>query len=209
VAEAGVRQFLDIGTGLPVPDNTHEIAQRIAPESRVMYVDNDPIVMAHSRALTIGNPRGRTGYLEADLREPSAILEAPEIRSVIDFHQPVALLLVAVLHFLHDDDQARSIVRRLLDALPGGSYLVASNLTMDYAGPEQIAKHEQLYASGRSDARARSSAEFGSFFAGLDLVEPGIVAVSDWRPDRAAGERPTAGEVAIHGAVGFSGGRVR
>jgi len=202
LAEAGVRQFLDIGTGLPVPDNTHEIAQRIAPESRVMYVDNDPIVMAHARALTVGTPQGRTGYLEADLREPQAILHNPEVRAVLDFNQPVALLLVAVLHFIHDDELARSIVQQLLDALPSGSHLVASNLTMDYAGPEQIARHEEMYASGRSDARARTREEFGSFFAGLDLLEPGIVAVSDWHPDRPADQRPTAGEVAINGAVG-------
>jgi hypothetical protein len=202
LAEAGVRQFLDIGTGLPVPDNTHEIAQRIAPESRVMYVDNDPLVMAHARALTVGTPQGRTGYLEADLREPSTILNHPDVRATLDFDQPIGLLLVAVLHFIHDDDQARSIVRQLVDAVPGGSYLVASNLTMDYAGPEQIAKHEEMYASGRSDARARTKEVFGGFFAGLQLLEPGTVAVSDWRPDRAAGERPTAGEVAINGAVG-------
>jgi hypothetical protein len=202
LAEAGVRQFLDIGTGLPVPDNTHEIAQRIAPESRVMYVDNDPLVMAHARALTVGTPQGRTGYLEADLREPSRILNHPDVRSTLDFDRPIAVLLVAVLHFIHDDDEAGAIVRQLIDAVPAGSYLVASNLTMDYAGPEQIAKHEEMYASGRSDARARTREMFGGFFAGLDLLEPGIVAVSDWRPDRAAGERPTAGEVAINGAVG-------
>jgi hypothetical protein len=202
LAEAGVRQFLDIGTGLPVPDNTHEIAQRVAPESRVMYVDNDLIVMTHARALTVGTPQGRTGYLEADLREPSTILKHPDVRSTLDFDQPVALLLVAVLHFIHDDDQARSIVRTLLDGLPSGSYLMASNLTMDFAGPEQIAKHEEMYASGRSDARARTKEEFGSFFAGLDLLEPGIVAVCDWHPDRAADQRPTAEEVAINGAVG-------
>jgi SAM-dependent methyltransferase len=204
LAEAGVRQFLDIGTGLPVPDNTHEIAQRIAPESRVMYVDNDPLVMAYARALTVGSPQGRTGYLEADLREPETILEHPDVREVLDFGRPVALLLVAVLHFVHDDDRAGSIVARLLDALPAGSHLVASNLTMDFAGPEQIAMHERLYASGRSDARARTKQEFGAFFAGLEVVEPGIVAVSDWHPDRPADQRPTAGEVAIYGAVGRS-----
>ena len=200
LAESGVRQFLDIGTGLPVPDNTHEIAQRIAPRSRVLYVDNDPIVATHSRALTVGMPEGRTGYVEADLRDPDAILRHPELRAVLDLSQPVALLLVAVLHFLHDDDQAVAIVGRLLDALPAGSYLVASNLTLDYAPPEQVAKHEELLASGRTDARARDRAEFGRFFDGLDVVEPGIVAVSEWRPDRA--ERPAAVDVAIYGAVG-------
>jgi hypothetical protein len=199
---AGVRQFLDIGTGLPVPDNTHEIAQRLAPESRVLYVDNDPIVMTHARALTVGTPQGRTGYLEADLREPATILGHPDLRAVLDLDRPVALLLVAVLHFLHDDDQAAGVVRQLLDALPSGSYLVASNLTLDYAPPQQVAMHEELLASGRTDACARSAAQFGRFFAGLELIEPGIVAVSDWRPDRPADQRPSPADVAIYGAVG-------
>nr|WP_203730287.1 SAM-dependent methyltransferase [Actinoplanes durhamensis] len=200
LAESGIRQFLDIGTGLPVPDNTHEIAQRIDPTSRVLYVDNDPIVMTHSRALTIGSPTGRTGYVEADLRSPEVILEAPELRAVLNLQEPVGLLLVAVLHFLHDDTQAQGIVRTLLAALPPGSYLVASNLTLDYASPEQVAKHKELLASGRTDARARNSAEFGSFFTDLELVSPGIVAVSDWRPE--SDERPTAADVSIYGAVG-------
>ncbi|MFI5890442.1 SAM-dependent methyltransferase [Actinoplanes sp. NPDC051513] len=200
LADSGIRQFLDIGTGLPVPDNTHEIAQRVAPESRVLYVDNDPIVMTHSRALTIGTPEGRTGYVEADLRSPEAILDHAELRSVLDLTEPVALLLVAVLHFLHDDAQAITVVRRLLDALPSGSYLVASNLTLDFAPPEQVAKHEELLASGRTDARARDKSEFARFFDTLELVEPGIVAASDWRP--AHDERPTAQDVAIYGAVG-------
>jgi len=183
-----------------VPDNTHEIAQRIAPDSRVLYVDNDPIVMTHSRALTIGTPEGRTGYVEADLREPGVILGHPEFRAVLDLREPVALLLVAVLHFLHDDEQAATVVSRLLAGLPSGSYLVASNLTLDYAPPEQVAKHEELLASGRTDARARNLSEFGRFFAELDIVDPGIVAVSDWRPERR--DRPAPVDVAIYGAVG-------
>ncbi|HEX5204628.1 SAM-dependent methyltransferase [Paractinoplanes rhizophilus] len=200
LAESGIRQFLDIGTGLPVPDNTHEVAQRVAPESRVLYVDNDPIVMAHSRALTVGTPAGRTGYVEADLRSPEAILGHPELRAVLDLRRPVGLLLVAVLHFIHDDEQAVTVVRQLLDALAPGSYLVASNLTLDYAPPEQVAKHQELLASGRTDARARDRPEFARFFAGLDLIEPGVVSVSDWRPAR--DDRPTARDVAIYGAVG-------
>ena len=202
LAEAGVRQFLDIGTGLPVPDNTHEIAQRIAPQSRVLYVDNDPIVMTRARALTVGTPEGRTDYLEADLRDPDRILAGPELPAVLDLSQPVGLLLVAVLHFIHDDEQAVAIVDRLLGALPAGSYLVASNLTLDYATPEQIAKHEELLAAGRSDVRSRDRAGFGRFFAGLDLVEPGIVAVSEWRPTGPEIDRPTAADVSIYGAVG-------
>jgi hypothetical protein len=200
LAESGVRQFLDVGTGLPVPDNTHEIAQQVARDSRVLYVDNDPIVMSHSRALTIGTPEGRTGYVEADLREPVSILTHPECRAVLDLHRPVALLLVAVLHFIHDDEQAVGVVRGLLEALPPGSCLVASNLTLDFAPPAQIAKHEELLASGRTDARARNREEFARFFTGLELIDPGIVAVSDWRPDRA--DHPEAADVAIYGAVG-------
>jgi hypothetical protein len=202
LAEAGVDQFLDIGTGLPVPDNTHEIAQRVVPSARILYVDNDPLVMTHARALTIGTPAGRTGYLEADLRDPDTILAGP---GVLDLDRPVALLLVAVLHFLHDDDQARAVVRRLSSGLAPGSYLVASNLTMDYAGPEHRARHEALYATGRTDARARSAEEFGRFFDGMELLPPGIVAVSEWRPDRPPAERATAGEVSINGAVGRIG----
>jgi SAM-dependent methyltransferase len=198
LASSGVRQFLDIGTGLPVPDNTHEIAQRVDPTARILYVDNDPIVMTHARALTVGSPAGRTDYLEADLRDPDRILaHAP---AVLDLSRPVALLLVAVLHFLHDDAVALGVVRQLLNALPVGSYLVASNLTLDYAPPAQVAKHEELLASGRTDARARNRAEFARFFEGLEIVEPGIVAVSDWR--RTEDERPTPEEVAIYGAVG-------
>jgi hypothetical protein len=202
LATAGIRQFLDIGTGLPVPDNTHEIAQHIAPDARVVYVDNDPIVMSHARALTVDTPPGRTGYIEADLREPESILGHPQLRDTLDLDQPVALLLVAVLHFIHDDDQAAGVVRRLLDALPAGSFLVASNLTLDHAPPEQVTKHEELLAAGRTDARARNRAEFGRFFAGLELVEPGIVAVSDWLPDRPGSQRPSATDVAIYGAAG-------
>jgi SAM-dependent methyltransferase len=198
LASSGIRQFLDIGTGLPVPDNTHEIAQKIDPSSRILYVDNDPIVMTHARALTVGAAEGHTDYLEADLRQPDHILaHAP---AVLDLSQPVALLLVAVLHFLHDDAEALRVVRRLLEALPAGSYLVASNLTLDYAPPSQVEKHEELLAAGRTDARARDKAEFSRFFEGLELVPPGIVPVSEWR--RTEKRQPAAADVAIYGAVG-------
>jgi hypothetical protein len=154
--------------------------------------------MTHARALTVGAAEGHTDYLEADLREPERILaHAP---TVLDLSQPVALLLVAVLHFLHDDAEALLVVRRLLEALPAGSYLVASNLTLDYAPPSQVEKHEELLAAGRTDARARNRGEFSQFFEGLELVEPGVVPVSDWR--RTEKERPTPADVAIYGAVG-------
>jgi hypothetical protein len=137
-----------------------------------------------------------------DQIDASVAHPAPQLHDTLDMDRPVALLLVAVLHFIHDDDQAVAIVQRFLDALPAGSFLVASNLTLDFAPPEQVAKHEELLASGRTDARARDRVEFGRFFAGLEMVEPGIVAVSDWRPDRPEPERPRAADVAIYGAAG-------
>ena len=201
-ADAGIRQFLDIGTGLPVPDNTHEIAQRIAPETRVVYADNDPIVMTHARALLVGTPQGRTAYLEADIREPATILEHPDLRATLDLNRPVALMIVAVLHFIHDNDQADAIVRRLLDALPAGSYLVASNATTDYTTAEGVATYRAMLATGRTDAYARSKKEFGAFFAGLDILDPGVVAVSEWRDDDEPQPRPDPADIAILGAVG-------
>jgi hypothetical protein len=202
VAEAGVRQFLDIGTGLPAPDNTHEVAQRVAPESRVVYVDNDPIVMVHARALMQGDPRGRTAYLEADVRDPAAILRNPILRETLDLDQPVALLLVAVLHFLHDDDETAGVVRQLLDALPSGSYLVMTHGTMDFSSPAGVAAYEKMFAAGGTDVRARPSATIAEYFSGLSIVEPGIVPVTDWRADDPVADRPVSEDLGIYGVVG-------
>lgn len=130
--EEGIRQFLDIGTGIPTADNTHEVAQAIAPESRVVYVDNDPIVLAHARALLTSSPEGATAYIDADLRDPERILRHPDLLRTIDLSRPVALMLVAILHFVGDDDDPYAVVTRLLDALPPGSYLAASHATHDY-----------------------------------------------------------------------------
>src|ERR1700678_3182862 len=132
VAEAGVRQFLDIGAGLPTANNVHEVAQAIAPESRVAYVDNDPIVMAHARALLTSRPGGRTAYIQADLHDPDTILNHPSVRGTLDFGQPIALVLMAILHFFPAEDNPAGIVSTLLAALPPGSYLVASHVTADY-----------------------------------------------------------------------------
>src|ERR1700719_4702836 len=132
VAEAGIRQFLDIGTGLPSANNVHEVAQGLVPSCRVVYVDNDPIVLAHARALLTSSPEGKTAYIHADLREPERILSDPVTRATLDFSQPVGLMLVAVLHFVPDEAQPRRIVDTLLDALPSGSYLVASHATSEY-----------------------------------------------------------------------------
>ena len=182
-AEAGIRQFLDIGTGLPTADNTHEVAQRIAPESHVLYVDNDPLVMAHARALLTSRPEGKTGYLEADLREPGAILDSELLRDTLDLTRPVALMLVAILHFVPGEGAAGPLVRRLLDALPSGSYVAITNFTLDFMPPEMQEAYRQMQASGRSDVWPRDRAEFTALFDGTELVEPGVEVPNRWRPD--------------------------
>jgi hypothetical protein len=201
-AEVGVRQFLDIGTGLPTADNTHEVAQRIAPESRVVYVDNDPMVMMHAQALLTSSPEGRTAYLEGDLRRPESILDRPELRETFDLSQPVGLMLVAVLHFITGEDEARSIVRAMLDALPPGSYLVASNATKDFATPMGETVYQAMVAAGKLDIWLRTKADFGAIFDGLELVDPGVVVVSDWRADQEPKPRPEPADVSVYGAVG-------
>ncbi|GAB2622589.1 hypothetical protein Aab01nite_26550 [Paractinoplanes abujensis] len=197
-AEAGVRQFLDIGTGLPTADNTHEVAQRVAPESRIVYVDNDPMVMAHARALLTSTPEGETTYLEEDLRHPERILAAA---GILDFTRPIGLILVAVVHFLPDQQESRRIVRTLVDALPSGSHLVMSLATTDLLTPELKAAWDESLRTGRSDVHPRTKEEVGSFLDGLEPVPPGITPVGDWRPDPGATEHPTPVEASIFGVV--------
>jgi len=199
-AEAGIRQFLDIGTGLPTADNTHEVAQRIAPETRVIYVDNDPLVMTHARALLTSSPEGRTTYLQADLRDPADILGRPEIADTLDLSRPVGLMLVAVLHFVPGDGAAQPIVERLLDALPAGSFLVATHATVDFSPPEHQAAHQRMREEGRSDVWTRDRTEFAALFDGLELVEPGIVPVSEWRPEPGT-DLPDRRDVSVWGGV--------
>jgi O-methyltransferase involved in polyketide biosynthesis len=193
--EAGVRQFLDIGTGLPTADNTHEVAQRVAPEARVVYVDNDPVVLAHARALLTSSPEGATAYVDADLRDPQRILElsAP----TLDLDRPVGLMLLGVLGHIGDDDQARAIVKRLLDALPSGSYLTVCDGTnvISEAGVEAQRLYNQ---SGAVPYRLRRPDQLAAFFDGLELVEPGVVSCTRWRPD---GDRPPRATDA-YGGVG-------
>jgi O-methyltransferase involved in polyketide biosynthesis len=198
-AERGIRQFLDVGTGLPTADNTHEVAQRIAPDARIVYVDNDPLVMTHARALLTSTDPGRTAYLEADLRDPEKILAAAA--GTLDLSRPVAIMIVAVLHFIPGDGAARPLVRTLLDAVPPGSYLTATHATMDFSPPEHQAAHREMRAAGRSDVWTRDRAEFTGLFDGLEIEEPGVVPVTEWRPgpDDA---RPDFADVAIWGAVG-------
>jgi SAM-dependent methyltransferase len=182
--EDGIRQYLDIGTGLPTAENVHQIAQRIAPESRVVYVDNDPVVLAHARALLTSGPEGRTDYIDADLRDPAAILE--QAAKVLDFDRPIALCLVAVLHFV-EDGEAYPIVRELMEALPSGSRLVLSHLTEDL-NPENIRAVQRTYTERGFTFVLRTRAEVARFFTenGLELAEPGVVPVHHWRPDHAA-----------------------
>ncbi|MFW6694666.1 SAM-dependent methyltransferase [Streptomyces sp. MAR4 CNX-425] len=202
-AEAGIRQFLDIGTGLPTSPNVHEVAQAVAPDARVVYVDNDPIVLAHARALLTSSPEGRTRYVDADLRNAGAILDSPELRATLDLDQPVALLLVAILHFVGDDDDPAGIVARLLDALPSGSYLALSHLTGDY-DPEAWAGVAAVYRRSGVTMRVRSKPRIEEFFDGLELVEPGVQCLPRWRPEPVAvgsADAVTDAQVSVYGGV--------
>jgi O-methyltransferase involved in polyketide biosynthesis len=201
VSEAGIRQFLDIGAGLPSANNVHEVAQSIAPECRVVYVDNDPIVLTHGRALLTSSPEGRTGYIQADFRDPEKILADPVTRATLDFSQPVALMLVALLHFVPDSDGAAECLATLLGAVPSGSYLVASHSTVEH-DPELMENVGRAYAGTGIPGQTRTSDEFAELaFTGLRLVDPGVVLVSEWRP-QAPGPRPQPSEVNIYGGVG-------
>ncbi|WP_345631739.1 SAM-dependent methyltransferase [Rugosimonospora acidiphila] len=191
--EAGIRQFLDIGTGIPTSPNTHEIAQGIAPDARVVYVDNDPIVLAHARALLSSTPEGATAYLDADLHKPHEILAHPELRGTLDLSQPVALMLVAVLHFIPDSDDPHGLIAPLIQALAPGSYLVLSHVTYDFVPRETADRLNQIV--GSEPFRARSTAEFATFFDGLDPVDPGVVPVQEWRAEHEPQPRPTSAEV--------------
>jgi hypothetical protein len=203
--EAGVRQFLDIGTGIPAVDNVHEVAQRVAPESRVVYVDNDPIVLAHSRRLLAGSDTGATTYIHADLREPGTILGHPDLRATLDLSRPVALLLVAVMHFFVDEADPYGLVARLVGALAPGSYLAMSHATKDFMPPEVVeqvdAWVERDHARSREPFQFRDKAAFARFFDGMDLVPPGITLISDWHNEEPSNRRPSAADTSIYGAV--------
>ncbi|MGH3169461.1 MAG: SAM-dependent methyltransferase [Trebonia sp.] len=193
-AEAGIRQFLDIGSGLPTTGNVHDVAQAIAPSARVVYADNDPLVLSHARALLTSAPEGRTAYVQADLRDPKAILSSPAVRETLDFSQPVALLIVAVLHFIPDEEGPAGLLAPLLDALPSGSYFVSSHVSAEH-NPAMIGAAVRAYREGGLAAQARDSDEFARLaFAGLELVPPGVVIASEWRPED-TGPRPTRDEV--------------
>jgi hypothetical protein len=179
-ADCGIRQFLDIGAGLPAPDNTHQVAQQVDPRCRVVYVDNDPVVMTHARALLASTPQGRCGYVEADLRDPGSIVA--HAGPVLDFTRPVAVLLLAILHFLPDSDDPAQVVAALAGGLVPGSFLAVSHLTADFA-PGQVAAAAQAYnALAPVPVTPRSHAEVTGLFGGLPLRAPGVVPVSQWRP---------------------------
>jgi hypothetical protein len=181
VGEVGIRQFLDIGTGLPTANNTHQVAQAIAPECRIVYVDNDPLVLVHARALLTSTPSGATDYLQADLRDPDPILQ--EAARTLDFTKPIALMLLGILNFITDTDEAHAVVNRLLEALPSGSYLVLSHPTGEING-EQMERSMRLWnESGGAPIVPRSRRQLIRFFDGLELLEPGVVSCSLWRPD--------------------------
>jgi O-methyltransferase involved in polyketide biosynthesis len=181
VGEAGIRQFLDIGTGLPTADNTHEVAQANAADARVVYVDNDPMVLVHARALLNSTPEGATDYIDADIRDIERILDAAG--RTIDFTQPVAIMLLGILNFVPDDAEARRIVDALTDAVPAGSYLVLSHPTREVA-PEAVDRAVEMWnAGGAAQMVVRDPAHIAAFFTGWDLLEPGVVTCSQWRPD--------------------------
>ncbi|MCW3845309.1 SAM-dependent methyltransferase [Micromonospora yasonensis] len=197
-AEAGIRQFLDIGTGLPTSPNVHEIAQAVDPSARIVYVDNDPIVLVHARALLTSKPEGRTAYVDSDLRDVERILAAPELQNNLDLDQPVAVLLLAILHFLDDEDDPYRVVERLMAALPSGSYLVLSHITADFE-PAAWARFVQIMGRQGITTRLRDQPEVARFFTGLELVDPGVVPILRWRPEQ--DERFTDAQAALYGGV--------
>jgi hypothetical protein len=195
--EVGIRQFLDVGTGIPTANNTHEVAQQIAPTSRIVYVDNDPLVLVHARALLTSHPEGRTDYLEADLREPEKIIEGA--RRTLDFDQPIGLTMLGILNFVPDDDVAAQLVARLVEALPPGSYLAISHPTTEING-ETMIEALRLWNDGPAAKMVlRSAEQVKHLFGDLDMVEPGVVSCSQWRPDK--GEE-NAEPVPHYGGVG-------
>jgi hypothetical protein len=177
--EAGIRQFLDIGTGLPTANNTHEVAQAVAPESRVVYVDNDPLVLVHARALLTSSPEGKADYVDADLRDSDRILQ--EAARTLDLNKPVALMLMGILGHIEDDAEARSIVGRLMSGLSSGSHLIMVDGTNTSEGVVEAARIWNL--SANPQYHLRSPEQIAHFFDGLELVEPGVVSSPLWRPD--------------------------
>ncbi|MFJ9145188.1 SAM-dependent methyltransferase [Streptomyces griseus] len=190
LARQGVDQFLDVGTGIPTAPNLHQIVQRITPTARIVYADNDPIVLRHAEALLVSSPEGATDYLHADVREPEAILELA--RKVLDFDRPIALSLIALMHFLRDEDDPYGITRTLVGALAPGSFLVLSHGTADQH-PELREETEKAYRKGAIALRMRTRAEVEPFFEGLELVAPGLVPAAEWYQEQPAPAQERSG----------------
>ncbi|MDQ2879904.1 MAG: SAM-dependent methyltransferase [Actinomycetota bacterium] len=202
VGEVGIRQFLDVGTGLPTLNNTHEVAQTMAPECRIVYVDNDLLVLAHARALLTSTPEGVTEYIHADLRDPDTILT--EAARILDFSQPVGLMLLGVVNHIMDCDEAYSVVNRLVTSLPSGSYLALTHSTAEVHGEPMLEVMRQVTERGGTPIRARTRHELVRFFDGTELLDPGVVSCSRWRPDPIqVGTRQA--EVYLFGGVGRIG----
>ncbi|MDT0308839.1 SAM-dependent methyltransferase [Streptomyces sp. DSM 44917] len=198
--EEGIGQFLDIGTGIPTSPNLHEIAQAETPAARVVYVDNDPIVLTLSQGLLASTPEGRTAYVEADLRDPAAILGSPELLETLDLGRPVAVTVLAILHFIEGEEEARGLLRRLLEPLPPGSFLALSTATGDFA-PEEVGRAAAVYHSRGIPMVLRSADQVARFFDGLELVGPGVTQAHRWRPDPAQGPAVADREVAMYCGV--------
>jgi hypothetical protein len=199
VTKAGITQFLDVGTGIPTAENTHEVAQGAARESRIVYVDNDPIVLAHARALMTSDPAGATAFIQADLRDPGKILDDPALRSTLDLGEPVVLMLIAILMYIKDDEDPRGLVSTLMDALPSGSYLALTHPTADF-NPAEVASAVAVTERAGISFTPRSQGQVAAFFDGLDLVDPGVVPVQAWHLE---GVPPGAIRTAYYyGAVG-------
>ncbi|AZP18308.1 SAM-dependent methyltransferase [Streptomyces aquilus] len=184
--EAGIRQFLDIGTGLPTADNTHEVAQRVDPACRIVYVDNDPLVLTHAHALLTSTPEGATDYIEADVHDPEAILRGAA--ETLDLTRPVAVTMLGIVNFVMDTDEAVAIVRKLLAALPSGSHLVISHPTTEVDGEAMKTAVEYWNSQGSAPMTLRSRADLARLFEDVELLEPGIVSCSRWRPEAPEGE---------------------
>ncbi len=199
VQEAGIRQLLDIGTGLPTVNNTHQVAQAASPDCRIVYVDNDPMVLVHARALLTSTPEGATDYLDADVRDPDRILR--EAAQTLDFTQPIGLMLLGIINYIMDDDEAHSIVDRFLNALPAGSYLAMSHPTAEVHAEAIETSIKHYNSSGAPPVRTRSRQGITRFFDGLELLEPGVVSCSLWRPDLS--DIGTRHEVTQYGGLGL------
>jgi hypothetical protein len=196
-AEAGIGQFIDIGTGFPAAGHVHQVAHELEPRSRVVYVDNDPVVVSHARALLCRGPEVRA--IEGDVRDPAGILDHPDVRAVVDLGEPVAVVLSAVLHFLPEEDSPDKLVETLKAAVAPGSYLVMSHATGEDIGPEAAGQVQELYAGTTAPIVLRSRADIGRLFKGLELVPPGLGDVVAWR---AGATRPGPGRTIVLGGVG-------